>query len=322
MRDTHSEKRQLIGSAVSMILIAALMVIIGRSVSVAWFSANERVSAGGNRIEVMCSSSEFDLGSVGTDAGYYRDEMSALGISGVGTEYSFDGESGTSTASATSVYWNMTVESNLLNETGAEVHKISPGSTGLLTFYVIPHRSGDLHVELLLSLIGYRDVGEGLPVLTSEDPDADGQAPAFLEKHLCFFTERTGSAPDFLFGGYLSENRFSADYDSAEAEVPIPVTLYWFWPGTLADVLGEKVTEGAKEALIGEIGAGADAFFRCTNLALIEDITAPECLRVMLEPGHRTDYNTLSYYYNQADQIIGMNCDYLLLKLATEEGDG
>jgi hypothetical protein len=105
-----------------------------------------------------------------------------------------------------------------------------------------------------------------------------------------------------------------------------PVTVYWVWPYVVSQLLLADPPYGA-------------LFSDDVRAQLLEDMSSTEgSVKYFLNPNgeplpdlgdtvSRQDAASLSVYYNQADEYIGKNAQYILLRLdaqlgqAQEKGD-
>lgn len=231
------------------IMLAALIAII--VACIAWFVSNNKVDSTG--MNIRAAGSEFDLAASIKNAesinGIY-DNLLSVPNGENNNEYSV------TSGSHTAIRWAITDDSNLRNEKDKSLG-IEPGSSGSITFYIIPHKNGALNVSLTLSLTGYtlkNNVTELKPEFLTEIKE---DAQQLLEGHILLFagydTEKNS------YKGWISQDgdpwSMSLDNSSlsqkengeliwsikdAEAEKAYPVTVYWIWPELLESYLLKK----------------------------------------------------------------------------------
>ncbi len=231
------------------VVLAALIAII--AASIAWFVSNNKVGLTG--MSIRAAGSEFDLAASAKNSastkGVYDNLLSVpTGESIKGNEYL--ATSGNSTA----ISWAITADSNLRNEKDESLG-IEPGSSGSITFYIIPHKSGALNVSLTLSLTGYtlKDNGTELKPKLLTDIKADAQQ--LLEGHILLFAgydEKKNSYKGWISKDgdpwimSLGDNSSLSQKENGEliwsnkdatAENAYPVTVYWIWPELLESYL-------------------------------------------------------------------------------------
>lgn len=231
------------------IMLAALIAII--VACIAWFVSNNEVDSTG--MNIRAAGSEFDLAASIKNAestnGIY-DNLLSVPNGEKNKEYSVTSES------HTAISWAITDDSNLRNEKDKSLG-IEPGSSGSITFYIIPHKNGALNVSLTLSLTGYtlkNNVTELKPEFLTEIKE---DAQQLLEGHILLFAGYDKKKNSYK--GWISQDgdpwSMSLDNSSlsqkengeliwsikdAEAEKAYPVTVYWIWPELLESYLLKK----------------------------------------------------------------------------------
>lgn len=227
------------------IMLAALIAII--VASIAWFVSNNKVDSTG--MNIRAGGSEFDLAASGNANGFY-DKLLSVPNGENNNEYSV------TSGSHTAISWAITDDSNLRNEKDKSLG-IEPGSSGNITFYIIPHKNGALNVSLTLSLTGYTLKNNATDLKPEFLTDIKADAQQLLEGHILLFAgydEQKNS-----YKGWISQDgdpwSMSLDNSSlsqkengeliwsikdAEAEKAYPVTVYWIWPELLESYLLKK----------------------------------------------------------------------------------
>ena len=231
------------------IMLAALIAII--VACIAWFVSNNKVDSTG--MNIRAAGSEFDLAASIKNAestnGIY-DNLLSVPNGEKNNEYSV------TSGSHTAISWAITDDSNLRNEKDKSLG-IEPGSSGSITFYIIPHKNGALNVSLTLSLTGYtlkNNVTELKPEFLTEIKE---DAQQLLEGHILLFAGYDKQKNSYK--GWISQDgdpwSMSLDNSSlsqkengeliwsikdAEAEKAYPVTVYWIWPELLESYLLKK----------------------------------------------------------------------------------
>lgn len=232
-----------------LIMLAALIAII--VASIAWFVSNNKVDSTG--MNIRAAGSEFDLAASIKNAesinGIY-DNLLSVPNGENNNEYSV------TSGSHTAISWAITDDSNLRNEKDKSLG-IEPGSSGSITFYIIPHKNGALNVSLTLSLTGYTLKNTGTELTSESLTDIKADAQQLLEGHILLFAgydEQKNS-----YKGWISQDgdpwSMSLDNSSlsqkengeliwsikdAKAENAYPVTVYWIWPELLESYLLKK----------------------------------------------------------------------------------
>ena len=234
------------------IMLAALIAII--VACIAWFVSNNKVDSTG--MNIRAAGSEFDLAASIKNAesinGIYDNLLSV-------TNGENNNEYSVTSGSHTAIRWAITDDSNLRNEKDKSLG-IEPGSSGSITFYIIPHKNGALNVSLTLSLTGYtlkNNVTELKPEFLTEIKE---DAQQLLEGHILLFagydTEKNSykgwiSQDGDPWSMSLNDNDNSSlsqkgngeliwSIQNAEAEKAYPVKIYWIWPELLESYLLKK----------------------------------------------------------------------------------
>lgn len=234
------------------IMLAALIAII--VASIAWFVSNNKVDSTG--MNIRAAGSEFDLAASIKNAesinGIY-DNLLSVPNGEKNKEYSV------TSGSHTAISWAITDDSNLRNEKDKSLG-IEPGSSGSITFYIIPHKNGALNVSLTLSLTGYT-LKNNVTELTPESLiEIKADAQQLLEGHILLFAgydKKKNSYKGWIsqdgdpWSMSLNDNDNSSlsqkgngeliwSIKDAEAENAYPVTVYWIWPELLESYLLKK----------------------------------------------------------------------------------
>lgn len=234
------------------IMLAALIAII--VASIAWFVSNNKVDSTG--MNIRAAGSEFDLAASIKNAesinGIY-DNLVSVPNGENNNEYSV------TSGSHTAIRWAITDDSNLRNEKDKSLG-IEPGSSGSITFYIIPHKNGALNVSLTLSLTGYT-LKNNVTELTPESLiEIKADAQQLLEGHILLFAgydKKKNSYKGWIsqdgdpWSMSLNDNDNSSlsqkgngeliwSIKDAEAEKAYPVTVYWIWPELLESYLLKK----------------------------------------------------------------------------------
>lgn len=263
------KKEWVIFLKTGIVMLAALIAII--VAGIAWFVSNNRVKVTGTKIQA--AGSEFDLAAAGTESGVY-DKI--LNVS-PGANLSVENKNFSSTdGSHTSITWAITDDNNINNKNinGG----IEPGSSGSLTFYIISHKDGALHVTLNPALIGYAGKEN---VSTSDDIQqlsGESEGQQLLEGHVLLFAGYDSNKKHYQ--GWISEDAepWTIELDSdkefvllkrnengsltwenanAKKNTAYPVTIYWIWPEALESYLmSETAYTGRRPLLFAKDSTG------------------------------------------------------------------
>ena len=295
-------------------VLAAIVAIFA---CLAWFAANNRVSATGSTIGAKTE--RYTIAAASDDdahVGYYeRNER---------TDKEKQAIAGLDTTDAMTV----TLGSNLNNETAGSLY---PGARGKISFTVKP-LVGDLNgvtinLSRVLKVTGVGVVGDG-GTLTN-----DAQAPLGLIKgHLLFFTR----CENGYYSGRVVDGKIeipkSAFCEDGKTTNPtnksVPITLYWVWPEYFQNFVLTGNTNYYKNlfALAGDeksdYGAlQADMNTHKTNYfyGSAGSTSAAEAPTVSADMSS-SDTAICSALYNNADEQIGDKVEYIQLRISAQEG--
>lgn len=292
-------------------VLAAIVAIFA---CLAWFAANNRVSATGSTIgakaERYTIAAESDADA---HVGYYeRTPKEKQAIAGLDTTDAM----------------TVTLGSNLNNETAGSLY---PGARGKISFTVKP-LVGDLNgvtinLSRVLKVTGVGVVEDG-GTLTN-----DAQALLGLIKgHLLFFT----SCENGYYSGRVVDGKIeipkSEFCEEGKTTNPtnksVPITLYWVWPEYFQNFVLTGNTNYYKNLFVSagdetpDYGAlqadmnthKANYFYGSAGSTSAAE--APTVSAVMSS----SDTAICSALYNNADEQIGDKVEYIQLRISAQEG--
>lgn len=226
--------------------LSALVVMVG--FCIAWFASNHRVNATGMNIEAA-NAQDFQLASKGkrqeAEQKYLKNEDSQ-NILNNGTAYlkNSDGKmiAASDDTNNTEIYY--AGFTNLAWRLDDDV-TLMPGTSGSMTFYIIPRKENLTSANLTFTLKAYEDDKKTGVAAVSKD----NQLQNLVMGHILFFRNRDADgsyagwiAPDEN-GSYLtgnSEYSFTVTPENKttfEKDKPYPVTLYWIWPNYIRNYI-------------------------------------------------------------------------------------
>ena len=241
----ENDKKQAKRSTV--FAMTALIAII--ILCIAWFVANNRVS--GSSSAVSANDSGIELGSEG-GAGIHDDVLkNILGSDGEhGFWYRLPAQLqqffGTS-SSHTAVNWLLNDQSKIGNYSNSQTdwesywqnhtdnktrrdEAIEPGSSGNLTFYVVPKQDGDVQFHLNLSVLPYKANDSGYTEVTSKN---DSVSKNFVDGHFLFFLEKNEEGGKSL--QWIEDSNLEMEIADAKEGEKYSYTIYWCWPQNFAE---------------------------------------------------------------------------------------
>lgn len=260
-------------------VLAAIVAIFA---CLAWFAANNRVSATGSTIGAKA-----DRYIITTDAG-------TKGVYDAGTGATFN--------IADSM--DVTESSNFNNKTAGY---LAPGASGSITFYVqwLDGSPEDLDVDITRSIIA-----------TTDDLNASVEdLKNLLTGHILFFKNKDGDGyySDWVGSTYTVK---AGEFNAAQNK-KVKCTLYWVWPeqfrsyvvpGYLNYTRGLFKSSGGVDYanLLADINDDDDKtrYFK-------SDSSVPDVSLGM----SATDLQTCSLAYNEADEYLGNSVDKYQIRL-------
>ena len=219
----EADKKQLKKSSV--FAFAALIAII--TLAIAWFVSNNRVS--GTTGTVSANSLPYCIATKETtteeNANYQSGLKEILENKfnvGKGSKLKIDNDT-YYVSNGENICIQVSEDNNLNNNEENETGGIAPGTSGKITFYVIPREDGYKKFSFQMNLTAYQETGAEIQEINNND------VKSFLKGHVLFFRnykEDTGYTDRIENGNIFTiknENGFSKNE-------PIPVTVYWVWP--------------------------------------------------------------------------------------------
>ena len=295
-------------------VLAAIVAIFA---CLAWFAANNRVSATGS--------------TIGAKAGRYTLTAAGEGESGAHVGYYERSERTPEEKHAidrldTTDAMTVTLGSNLNNETAGSLY---PGARGKITFTVKPLVSDldgvTINLSRLLKVTGNVVVEDG-KTLTSDAQTLLGLAKG----HLLFFT----SCQNGYYSGRVVDSKIRIDKSefckkgSSETTESKEVSLYWVWPeyfqnfvltgntnyykNLFAAAGDAKSDYGALQADMNE--HKANYFYGAANGTSAANAPAVSSSMSF------SDTAICSALYNNADEQIGNKVEYIQLRISAQEG--
>lgn len=283
-------------------VLAAIVAIFA---CLAWFAANNRVSATGSTIGAKAERYTLIAEGEGeTDArvGYYERT---------------DEEKNIVDRLDTTDAMTVTLASNLNNETAGSLY---PGARGQITFTVTPRTDnlGDITVNLSRVLKAKGDIYK----------EADGNLSAdastllgLVKGHLLFFT----SCQNGYYSGRvensqitIEKKKFCEGEDTTKpTDRSVPVTLYWVWPEYFQNFVLTGNTNYYKNLFAAE-DAGYAELKTDVNSNKANYFYDPTSTVAVSDPYANVD--AYSALYNNADEKIGNEVISIQLRITAQEG--
>lgn len=294
-------------------VLAAIVAIFA---CLAWFAANNRVSATGSTIGAKAA--RYSLTATGegepdAHTGYYERT---------------DAEKQNITRLDTTDAMTVTLGSNLNNESADSLY---PGARGKITFTVKPLvddlNGVTINLSRVLKVTGNVVVEDG-KTLTSDAQTLLG----LVKGHLLFFTKcDNGYYSDRVINNQITipKSKFCEDGKTTNpTKKSVPVTLYWVWPEYFQNFVLTGNTNYYKNlfaaagdaksdygALQADMNAHKANYFYGT-VSSVEAANAPAVSADM----SFSDTAICSALYNNADEQIGNKAEYIQLRISAQEG--
>ena len=294
-------------------VLAAIVAIFA---CLAWFAANNRVSATGSTIGAKAA--RYSLTATGegepdAHTGYYERT---------------DAEKQNITRLDTTDAMTVTLGSNLNNESAGSLY---PGARGKITFTVKPLvddlNGVTINLSRVLKVTGNVVVEDG-KTLTSDAQTLLG----LVKGHLLFFTKcDNGYYSDRVINNQITipKSKFCEDGKTTNpTKKSVPVTLYWVWPECFQNFVltgntnyyknlfaaagDAKSDYGALQADMNE--HKANYFYGAAN-----GTSAANAPAVSADMSF-SDTAICSALYNNADEQIGNKVEYIQLRISAQEG--
>lgn len=289
-------------------VLAAIVAIFA---CLAWFAANNRVSATGSAIAAKAA--RYSLTATGegepdAHTGYYERT---------------DAEKQNITRLDTTDAMTVTLESNLNNESAGSLY---PGARGKITFTVKPLvddlNGVTINLSRVLKVTGNVVVEDG-KTLTSDAQTLLGLAKG----HLLFFT----SCQNGYYSGRVVDSKIRIDKSefckkgSSETTESKEVSLYWVWPEYFQNFVLTGNTNYYKNlfAAVDDnyVTLQADMNDNKTNYffgtAGDKDAANAPAVSASMTSGNTAICSAL---YNNADEQIGNKVEYIQLRISAREG--
>lgn len=292
-------------------VLAAIVAIFA---CLAWFAANNRVSATG--------------GTIGAKAGRYSLTATGEGEPDAHTGYyeRTDAEKQNITRLDTTDAMTVTLESNLNNESAGSLY---PGARGKITFTVKPLvddlNGVTINLSRVLKVTGNVVVEDG-KTLTSDAQTLLGLAKG----HLLFFT----SCQNGYYSGRVVDSKIRIDKSefckkgSSETTESKEVSLYWVWPEYFQNFVLTGNTNyyknlfaaaGDAKSDYGALQADMNAHKTNYFYGAANGTSAANAPAVSADISFG-DTAICSALYNNADEQIGNKVEYIQLRISAQEG--
>lgn len=347
------EKRKTI---YHIIIIAVVAIIVIIALCIAWFVSNTRVKGTGATVSADMKNVELKTyGSAGIHDDLLKKIMAQENPTGSSWYQKLTDSFLETSPDKYSVNWLLSDQSKVGNYSNKQLdwekywkdsnnkredYAIEPGSNGRLQFSVVPKTTGNITLNMQLSLIPYKYQDNKLK-------EADETTKTFTSGHILFFLEKSGSSNAGNESAtnleWISNGSFTLNIPDAQKDKEYSYTLYWCWPQNFAEFTLAEKNEflNGRKPILSTYANGADVRYAIayadvqysmvnrpqryfySNLTQQPLETSQQELK-KIENMHEKLSNdkatqdafvALSSYYNQADQYIGSHANCLRVKL-------
>lgn len=291
-------------------VLAAIVAIFA---CLAWFAANNRVSATGSTIGAKADRYTLIAAGEGkpdAHVGYYeRTAEEKHTIAGLDTA---DG-------------MTVTLDSNLNNETAGSLY---PGARGKITFTVTPHTDnlGDITINLSRILKAKGNIYEEADGNLSDDAST---LLSLVKGHLLFFTScKNGYYSDRVVDSKIEIHK-SEFCEKGDVTKPtnksVTINLYWVWPEYFQNFVLTGNTNYYKNLFAAEttdystLQADMNAHKANYFYGTVSSVGAANAPAVSSNMSFG-DTAICSALYNNADEQIGNKVEYIQLRMSAQEG--
>lgn len=291
-------------------VLAAIVAIFA---CLAWFAANNRVSATGSTIGAKADRYTLTAAGEGkpdAHVGYYeRTTEEKHTIAGLDTA---DG-------------MTVTLDSNLNNETAGSLY---PGARGKITFTVTPHTDnlGDITINLSRILKAKGNIYGEADGNLSDDAST---LLSLVKGHLLFFTScKNGYYSDRVVDSKIEIHK-SAFCEKGDVTKPtnksVTINLYWVWPEYFQNFVLTGNTNYYKNLFAAEttdystLQADMNAHKANYFYGTVSSVGAANAPAVSSNMSFG-DTAICSALYDNADEQIGNKVEYIQLRMSAQEG--
>lgn len=341
LEEIQQDKKKLKKSSV--LAFAALIAII--ALGIAWFVMNNRVKGGSGEISAM-DDTPFLLASVGDrqqpEVTYLKDD-SGKNILTAGNTKNYEEYINVKTGIHEKVKKTYYTGTSGLAWNLRGQQSFQPGKGGTLEFYVIPKKDNLTSLTITLTTEGYQKESNG----SKASKVTNANIQNLISGHILLFENLDD---EYGYTGRLGEKNELTVKAPKDAEtgktvfqknVPYKVTVYWVWPryfrnyiytlrSTQEDLFTDKIHQNEEKneeykkfvAFINNnkiVGTdkknNGGKYFFCTKA----DESDEKINQIENNPINNQMSDSVldacDQYYNQADEYIGKNVDYIYVEM-------
>ena len=322
--ESEEERRKQKKRIVKLILLMTLIALIIVFASIAWFAMNKAVSA--NTMAIEAKGDAYSIQPLGDKGGLYDTYIDDLGVEAIKWTLSSTNnmenrykENGDPTSSQMAE----------ITRLDSEDYGLKPGDHGTLQFRITSTSTSAITVSFDLTCTGYKATYGSDNYKTDNNlvKVTDTTVNNYLSSHVLFFYKDDSDNLHLLTSGGFSE--------SLTAGQSKDITVYWFWPATLKEILDEQITglsdSGAAKEVKRYFFEHPEYFLKPVTGDDFSDFTVTKQTDLTAEDAEITgkmahvsgkNYSQFGSKYNDADQAIGDHINFLLVELTSGIASG
>ena len=325
----------------SMMILGFVILIF---VTVAWFAMNEDVDSSGMSVKAAGESFYLRV-KENTNTSYVTDytELFELADSEYGpgaTETSGGYQYYKTDSGNNKIYWRLdtddiNVDTNIYNV------GLHPGTSGTLSFEVVPNKDGDLNIDFSFGIRGFvatyatrADIESGeyeegdikslTEVILPESGTLTDEQKAlnFINGHILYFDEYNDNTEYYSVFMGDENNVYHFSQPNAVAGTAYPVEINYIWVNTIDQMILKTTDSPEDKPLVTDESTERTALidYIKDNAANIfsgnVDVSTLDYISYKADSSLKTSMND---QYNGADQVIGVNLQYILIEMNSAE---
>ena len=328
-QNDNDDKEKIVAARKNLIRFGSLAVlafVVWLFATIAWFAMNKSVTAGGMSVGV--EGIPFKIAAKGDRVRYSTEFSSVRSDFTEGTSGSY-----VDSNSVSGTYYSDTDKLKLrCDVTDGE---IKPGDSGVIEFYIIPTRDGDITANIALDIVSF--TGDSpLTEITSSYSGTDAaevkKAAYYTKGHIMFFQDESNSPSSYTYTGALTDRTMTYSISNAVHDVAYPVEIHWMWPKTLGQLALQTnanslrpasnipVIQETAPAVVGGVKNDKRLVLDYLETEKESVFKLPQAdyaaLNAKIEAADTQEYfDDLTDGYNDADSDIGTYVSYFLIEL-------
>lgn len=298
----HSEEvitlyQSLTKTITLMVVTAFTLVFVG----VAWFVANSRVNSGTSQISTV-----FEPIKLAVSSKDFRQESEKNELE-LPEGHIFKDQEGNTYHDDTGNYFYYTNAETIALRLDKNDYEVSPGSKGKIEFYLIPGGgSSEIVLDIKLGAYGQDETGKVTEI-------HNNALTTMMNGHILLFDDyENGVYSNWLLkndGNNNWTNSITVDLSGKEVGIPVKVDLYWIWPTRYKNMVNDFGGTG--------VYAFAESQADKKKMTSLTNNYRYSCVYLISDEQNLSSDSVRTEGYDQADEYIGSNAQYLYLEINT-----